>query len=452
MSLPLAATLPAQLIPAKNLHVLTLPLLPVEDRIAIAEAVLSLERGSEIAQRVAMIGGDSALSVVEAVRTLVSSGDLVHRGERFSWRLGPRIGAASVPVEALITERVVGLLPSAYRVLEAIGVSPREALPEFIEQVALRDGLSADEFKQGVESLIEEGFVDRALSLAGADAAVRGALRSIMPPARAAELHRFVAELLQIGLTGPCFASGELAYHLVEGGLSHEAARALVDAARAASDSGFQRVALRLLATAVEWDGSAAIRRAASELARNVGALSLAPERPPEDEVYEELKSEDLEQPAGMAQAAMRSALHAFAARDYDEVERWLDAAIAAGGGRAAAQRVLAMAHLARGEREHALRTLQRAGHADPAPELRARDTLSWALLHLGNGDARLGVRDALAALSQNRQLGDQRGETAALHVLSLCYGMLDRASEALQLEAAANARLAPSPAISPHA
>jgi tetratricopeptide (TPR) repeat protein len=282
---------------------------------------------------------------------------------------------------------------------------------------------------------------------------VRGALRSIMPPARAAELHRFVAELLRAALPGPCFGSGELAYHLVEGGQSGEAALALVDAAHAASDAGFQRVALRLLATAVEWDGSAPVRKAASDLARTVGALSIAPSRPaaPDDDEYEELKSEDLEQPAGMAQAAMRSALHAFATRDYDAVERWLDAAVAAGGGRAAAQRVLAMAHLARGERDDALRTLQRTAGSDAAPEVRAREMLSWALLHLAGGDAQLGVRDALAALAQTRQLGDVRGESAALHVLSLCYGMLERTAEAGQLEAAAVARLVPRAVIAPH-
>jgi tetratricopeptide (TPR) repeat protein len=454
MTLPNGASVPAQLIPATNLHVLTLPMLPQEDRVAIAEAVLSLEPGAEIAQRVAMLGGDSAFSVVEAVRTLVSSGDLVQRGERFAWRLGPRLGASAVPVEALITERVVGMQPAAYRVLEAVCVSPRDAARDFIEHVALRDGLSTEEFAAGLHSLMAEGFVDDMLSLSSADAAVRGTLRSIMPPARAAELHRFVAELLRAALPGPCFGSGELAYHLVEGGQSGEAALALVDAAHAASDAGFQRVALRLLATAVEWDGSAPVRKAASDLARTVGALSIAPSRPPapDDDEYEELKSEDLEQPTGMAQAAMRSALHAFATRDYDAVERWLDAAVAAGGGRAAAQRVLAMAHLARGERDDALRTLQRAAGSDAAPEARARDMLSWALLHLAGGDAQLSVRDALAALAQTRQLGDLRGESAALHVLSLCYGMLERTTEARQLEAAAAARLVPRPAGSPHA
>jgi hypothetical protein len=43
------------------------------------------------------------------------------------------------------------------------------------------------------------------------------------------------------------------------------------------------------------------------------------------------------------------------------------------------------------------------------------------------------------------------RGESAALHVLSLCYGMLERTAEAGQLEAAAVARLVPRAVIAPH-
>jgi hypothetical protein len=452
ITLPTNGSVPAQLIATGALHQLVLPTLPAEDRVAIAEAVLSLDAGAEIAQRVAMLGGDSALSVVEAVRTLVSSGDLVRRGEHFEWRLGPRLGATAVPVEALITERVAGLLPGAYRVLEAISVSPRTATREFIEQVAARDGLSAEEFAVGLGPLMTEGFVDDALSLGLADAAVRGALRNIMPPARVAELHRFVADLLRAALHAPGFGSGELAYHLAEGGQTEEAAQALVDAAHAAIDAGFQRVALRLLATAVDWDGSAHIRKAASDLARTVDSHSMAPMRsapPAPDDDYEELKSEDLEQPADMAQAAMRSALQAFTTRDYDGVERWLDAAVAAGGGRAAAQRVLAMVHLARGEREDAMRTLQRSSAPDPPAEVRARDTLSWALLRLAGGDAQLGVRDALAALAQNRQLGDARGQTAALRVLAIGYRMLDRAADADNIEAAAVTEIAPHAAIS---
>ena len=452
MTLTTSASVPTQFVATGGVHELVLPPLPSEDRVAIAQTVLGLAADDEIAQRVAMVGGESPLSVVEAVRTLVSSGDLVLRDERFSWRLGPRLGAAAVPVEALITERVAGLLPIAYRVLEAVSVAPTAASREFVAQVAARDGMSAEEFTTGLHALMSEGFLDESLSLGLADAAVRGALRNIMPPARVAELHRFVADLLREQLVSPGFASGEIAFHLAEGGQTSEAALALVHAAHAAVEAGFQRVALRLLATAVDWDGSAQIRKAASELAHSVDVLNAPPSRttpPAADDEYEELKSEDLVQTRDLAQAAMRSALQAFIERDYDAVERWLDAAVAAGGGRAAAQRVLAMVHLARGEHEDAMRTLPRSNAAETPAALRARETLSWALLHLSGGEVQRGVRDALEALAQNRQLKDERGESAALHVLALGYRLLDRAADADGIEAAALGLTAPQPGLS---
>jgi tetratricopeptide (TPR) repeat protein len=441
MTLPVGTSVPNLLLPAGGLHQLSLPALPNEDKIAVAEAVLALEPGNDVAQRLAALSGESAHAVVEAVRTLVSAGDLVLRDERFGWRIGPRQGNA-LPSEALITERVAGLLPQAYRVLETIGIAPRRASRELIESVALRDGLRPEELGSGLGVLLAEGFIDEDWSLGLGDAAMRGALRNAMPPARAAELHRFVAERLRAGMPEPGFGSGELAYHLAEGGQNAEAASALIDAAHAASDAGFQRVAMRLLATAVEWDGSAPTRKAASELARNVGAASIAPSRPesPIGDDYEELKSADLALPADMAHAAMREALVALNAGDYEAVERWLDAAVAAGGGRIAAQRVLALAHLARGEQEDAIRTLSRAGSAEAGPGVRARETLAWAVVHSAGGDTQRAVRDALSALGQCRQQSDAFGTTAALRVLALIYRQLEREADALRLDAAAAA------------
>jgi tetratricopeptide (TPR) repeat protein len=453
MTLSLDASVPAQLLPAENLHELYLPPLPAEDRAAIAEAVLSLPSGSEIAQRVAMLGGTSAQGVVEAVRTLVSSGDLVLRDEGFVWRVGPRQGAANVPVEALITERVVGLTPSAYRVLEVLCCCPRLAQRDFVAAVAARDGMDVEEFAAGLDPLALEGFLETAdmtLSLGAADAAVRGALRNVMPPARTAEMHRFVAEELRARTQRGNFGSGEIAFHLAEGGLSADAASALVEAAHAAMDAGFQRIALRLLATAVEWDPSTQIRKAASELARSVtpAALKAAPSSQPPDagyellgeDEYEELKSEDFERPSSMAKGAMRSAVTALIARDHEAVERFLDAAIAAGGGRAAAQRVLALSLLGRGDVEAAMRVLQRGDDSPPA--VRARDLLCWSLVRLAAGDADDAVRAAFKALALGRQLGDVRGEAASLRVLALGYRTRGRIEDAGQLDAAADRTL----------
>lgn len=457
MALPLDASVPTQLLPAADLHELYLPPLPPDDRIAVAEAVLGLESGSEIAQRVAMLGGNSAQGVIEAIRTLVSSGDLVLRDERFGWRVGPRQGATTVPVEALITERVVGLAPSAYRVLEVLCSCPRQAPRALIHGVAQRDGMNASDFAAGLAPLVREGFVDASLALGPSDQLLRGALRNLMPPARAAELHRFVADYLRANVEPNSFASAEIAFHLAEGGQTSEAASALVEAAHAALESGFQRIALRLLATAVEWEPSTQIRRAASELARVVanpahpnseapaGAAEAAKPVPWDsdieqlaDDEFEELKSEDLQLPSSMAKGAMRSALAALDAGDFETMERWLDAAVAAGGGRAAAQRVLALSHLLRGDVTDAVHALQRGSPGEPTPGVRARDSLAWSLVRLAVGDCEAALRAGFAALALCRQHADVRGEAAALRVLALGYRSLDRDDDANQLEATA--------------
>jgi tetratricopeptide (TPR) repeat protein len=277
-------------------------------------------------------------------------------------------------------------------------------------------------------------------------------------------LHRFVAHVLANERELPGFGSGELAYHSAEGGLEREAAAALIDAAKAAANTGFQRVALRLLATAVKLDSSVDIRRAARELARMVDAsispvrahaappppppaagagVSMRPqERQPADDPdeYEELKSEDLKPAFNMAQSAMRSAIQALEQEDFDGAERWLDAAVAAGFGKAAAQRVLAITQLARGEMHHATQTLQRAHSEDAPPSVRARDRLSWALVRMTTGDVLLAVRDALDALALSRRIDDTSGQLAAMHVLAQCYRLLERAPDAAKIAKAANA------------
>ncbi|MET0389521.1 MAG: hypothetical protein ABW321_26345, partial [Polyangiales bacterium] len=453
MTLPLEAAVPAQLMPADQLHELYVPALPVEDRVAIVEAVLSLESGSEIAQRVAMLGGPHLQGLLEAIRTLVSSGDLIWQETTFVWRRGPRQGATSVPVEALLTERVVGLHPSAYRVLEVLCSCPRQVSRELATQVAARDGLEKHEFDAGLEPLYSEGWIDSAFSLGASDAAVRGILRNLMPPARAAELQGFVAQLLREHMPEPCFGSGEIAYHLLEAGQVPLAASALVEAAHAAMDTGFQRMALRLLATAVEWEPSTQIRKAARQIARSVGPgpsdeltrpsrTRARTSEPAADDDYEELRSEDLERPESMARSAMRSALEALAQYDHEAAERWLDAARAAGGSRAAIQRVLALSHVVRGDLEAAVGALQRSHDNGLPPAVRARDTLCWGIVRLAAGRPDEAVRVAFTALALARQHADAHGEAACLQVLALAYRVLDRDADAQQLEAAAASRL----------
>ncbi len=441
MTLPVDGHVPAALL-SGNVHQLSIPTLKGTDRRHIAEAMLCLDEGSEVAQRVALLGGDSALGVLEAARTLVSAGDLVLRGRSFGWRTVPRAGNAAVPVEALITERALGLPPDAYRVLEALCVAPPDVSREILEQVLARDGVDRAALGAGLEQLMDEGFVDDGLSLGSADAIIRNAVRNSMPPARAAELHRFVADILRERQKAPGFGSAQLAYHLAEGGLEADAARALIEAAQSAASCGFGRVALRLLATAVELDGSPEIRKAASSAAKAIeaagGPSTSGDSSAKSPAVQAQAKAPQRQRRVSMAEDAIHSAVQALLQKDFEGVERWLDTAVAAGCGRAAAQRILSLAQLARGEAQQASLTLSRAAAADaPAPVL-ARDALCWALIHVESGDPAHGVRAALSALAKSRRLSDNAGERAALHVLAHCYRLLDRAPDATTIESAA--------------
>src|SRR4029077_7279037 len=102
--------------------------------------------------------------------------------------------------------------------------------------------------------------------------------------ARAAELHRFVADVLKTQpafAQRPSFASALLAHHASEGGRDHDAAAALLDAAQAATESGFERMAVRLAASALKLDASAEIKLRARSVARSIDTRPMSSSLPP---------------------------------------------------------------------------------------------------------------------------------------------------------------------------
>jgi|GEM_PF-6797075 len=453
LTLPSEASAPAQLLSAHEIIDLSLPMLTLEERAAMAGAALSRPSADDVATRIAALGGPDGFGLIEALKTLISSGDLIWSGQAFGWRDGPRQGAGIVPVEALITERVVGLPESAYRVLEAICCAPRQMGRAFVRALANRDGVDDEAFEGGVAVLQRESWVDDALDMGATHATVRTVMRNLIPPARAAELHGYAAELARAYMPEPCFGSGEIAYHLFEAGTLAEAARALVEAAHAAMDMGFQRMALRLLATAVEWEPSTQIRKAARALARSVrppapppalgdSAAMRANDVEPSDDAENGASGDPDGTSAAMGQSALRLALAALTRRDFEATERWLDAMLADGGSLAPALRVLALSHLMRGDPDSAVAVLQRRQEEEVPTATRARDTLCWGLVRLAQGDASQAIRMSLASLALARLRADVRGEAAALQVLSFAYRALDRNEDALQLEAAATSRL----------
>jgi tetratricopeptide (TPR) repeat protein len=156
------------------------------------------------------------------------------------------------------------------------------------------------------------------------------------------------------------------------------------------------------------------------------------------DDEVEDLAPERTSVSAAPMRPFVEEAVRAIRRRDFDELERAIQRAIAEGSDLGAVGRIRAVAELARGDIEAARRNLrgaQQRGRADRAAQ--ARYHLAEALLDLHAGEPVAGIRAGLAALAASRALHDARGEAAALHTLAACYRALGRAGDAARLEAA---------------
>jgi tetratricopeptide (TPR) repeat protein len=447
------ASLPAGLLEPSDPAPIALPPLSEPDRAQVAGAVLGLDPSSELARRVALLAGDTALGVVEAARTLVGSGDLVLHEDGFRWRTQPRHASLPIPIDALLTERAAGLDPEAHRVLEALCLAPPAAAPDFVEHVTALDGMSAQAAQSGREQLEREGWFDAYGGLGPLEDVVRNAVRNSMPPSRAAELHRFVAQALRelpALAHAPCFAHALLAHHLIEGGREQEAAAALLDAAQASSDSGFPRLAVRLAAIALRQDGSRETRERAGRVAGAIDTSSPASTRPPAPapsssqpptaRSSSRAPARRPFEPKQLAQNAMQAAIAAILRGEIDSAEGLIDTAVAAGFGRAAAQRLWSVAQLRHGDVPEAVRTLKDAHVPSAGAATRSREAIAAALILLESGESVDAVRSALEALASTRRAQDARGEQVALYVLSSCYRSLGREAEADRLASTAAA------------
>ncbi|MFW6051330.1 MAG: hypothetical protein ACODAU_09160 [Myxococcota bacterium] len=415
---------------------LVLPSMRSPDARAVAEVVLGEEPGSEVARRVAVLGGDTPLGVEEAARTLVASGDLVHSDGRFVWRVGPRTGVQAIPTEALIAERLAALEELPHRVLEAVCLTPHGTSPAVVSKVALADGLSEEDCRSSLERLRLEAFVRNGDELRPTSEILRQVVLQSMPPARNAELYRFLATALSREPHG-AFASGTIGYCLAEGGHVRDGARALLEAARAALGAGFTRSAIRLAAGAVQFDPSEETRAAASKISRSMSSRPPPPRAGGATKVPVVDAIDDDNALSDLVQRTVRSLLD----RDFDAAERFIDMAVAEGCDRPAADRLRAIAHLARGDHGAAMQALGRTHEGEERdPRRAARAALTRALVLMHGGEPSEAVRPGLRALSIARRLRDPRGEAAALHILSACYRALGRAADAEALEDASPA------------
>lgn len=394
------------------------PSLRLDDAKEIARALLDDSADEDVVRRVAVLGGDTPLGVVEAARNLLAAGDVIRTDEGFAWRSAPRTGIRAIPLDTLVHERLDTLEGAARALLEACALCPLGTAPEVTLELARLDGVHGD--LETLRTQLEcEAFL-RPGSLAPTSEHLRRATLQSMPPARRAELERYLAAALAShGDRGP-LAEVTRGVSLAEGGDGPAAAATFLAAARALAAKGWRDAARRLAIAAVQTDPRAETRAEATTLARALGS-----ERPP----------------AEASERVSQVAVSALLAGDLGAVERTVDAAIAEGRDLAAADRVRAMAYLAKGDPARAMEVFERlARNTAREPRARARSALTLAWIRLHSGDATDAIRAALEALALVRRLKDPRGETAALHTLAACYRSLQRDADAQRLEDAAPA------------
>lgn len=441
--LPVDARIPSVLAAGPTPLEVVLPALRTADAREIAEVVLGEEVGGEVARRVAVLGGETPLGVIEAARALVAAGDLIHESTRFRWRAGPRGGVHAIPMATLFTERLDSLDEAETRMLETVCVAPEGPPADLVAAVADLDGLAPEAREEAIEALLSGSLVTRGATLAASSGALRAHIIHHMPPARVAELRRFVAQAIARSPNhSGQFCRAMLGYYLAEGGHPAEGAQALLEAGVSAIDAGYARSAVRLAAAAVQFHPTADTRAVATRITRaanaSAGRRPSAPptdpsQAPPRISLYDTMSDD---QPDEMPVDTSKQAIRALLDGDYETVERCIEMSIAEGHDLAAADRLRAMAHLARGDTQAATKALSRARSRagdDHRQLARASVTLSWILLHEGN--ALEAVRAGLGALATSRRLKDPRGEAAALHTLSACYRSLGRFAQAAALD-----------------
>ncbi len=412
---------------------LTLPALRMADARAVVRALLGPATPDDVVRRVATMGGDTILGCEEAARLLVASGELVREAEAFVWRTAPRGGAEAVGVEELARARTELLSTDTRRALEIVSVAPPGASRGLLRAVALADGVGPRELEQSFGSLSAEGW----LSPRDQPTAhfIRRAVQTSMPPARLAELNRFVLDALSAD--GPEWLAR--AHFAVEGDREIAAREEAVRIGEALRASGFDHAAVRFVGA----PRSVPPREAAPSMPPEPGAPapSVAPSRPSAPYAAVDVRTSQRAIDHDLARREsddangpdMRELRDALRTRDVGALESWVERATLAGADLPALARLRAVADLMRGDVANAEARLARSSE-----EAGPRALLAQAMVTLGAGRSADAVRFALRALSLALRRNDERGRSASLHALAACYRAEGRSSDADALAARA--------------
>lgn len=417
-------------------------LAPNEGR-TLAQAMLGKSTLIEIARRAASMGGITPLGVAEAVRVLVSSGDIVPDEAGFRWRRGPAARPPEKQIESLLEERMEQLDDETRRVLEIMAWAPDPGERGLINDVAQLEGLSESATERAMDDLALKAFIDRRGADIWLSHTVRRVVLGSMAPQRSGALSlRLARALSRLCSDQSLFARADVAFYLARGGQPQEAVDMLLEAAMAAAQHGFVRSGVRLAAAAVECKPTIETRRKAASIAESLGRSVVAPlhisaemTRMGMADAPERVSHDSVEAagPEKLGDEAVKQALRALRSRDFDGVERALELMIAAGRDGPHVDRIRAMAQLEKGDRVAAIRHFDRASareqHSD-AP----RSNLARAILSFHGHDLPAAIRSALRALAQVRAAQDPLGESAVLRALATFYREVARDTQATEL------------------
>ncbi len=464
---------------------LTLPPLRTSDARVVAESVLGEATPAEVARRVAVLGGDTPVSVLEAARALIGAGDLIldveSEDRRFVWRNAPRGGVKSIALDALLAERIEQLDDESRRVLELVTWMPEWAPRGLLDTLAAADGLRPRATPRGLDRLTREGWITMTDAPRPSTSFLRRFVGSASPPARTAEVHRFVAAALEP--SDEVLDRAERAIHLVLGGRELDGLTTLVTTAEGLRDAGYPgaaaQIALVVLGTGMTGEvGARAHAIAAGEAPRpvlpldgGVESFEASADRPsveialPPDMVAPDMLAtapaaggaalapvpteprtetvaldeggpdDDRPDPESQLHLELREAIRQ---RDFEALDRLAERAIAVGSDMQAVARIRAIAAALRGDLAGAQQRLARMRRGDEAPRDR-RALLAEAMVALRAGQNSPAMRLALRALGDARRAADERGEAVALFTLAACFRAAGLPNDAALLESRAD-------------
>lgn len=415
---------------------------------ALAAAMMKTELPNDVARRAAAMGGSNPHAVAEALRVLISSGDVVFDRGGFRWRRGPAGRLTTMTLESLLEERIDGLAAPLRRALEVLATVPDPDDRALAAEVAARDGLLEDTWTRAVEELDALGFIATGVRGICMSPVVRRVTHATMVPARSLELNRFVTSALERRTSrDEGFARANVAYYLARAGRMIEAAEIFIDVAALAGELGFLRSGVRLAAAAVECDPSEGTRARAAQIAEQLSERhtqgSTRPRESTPSSSFPVRERSSSAAPAalpaqGLAFEARKQAVQALLARDFDAVERAIDMLVASGRDGAGVERLRTLLMLVKGDHIGAQALLDRQCERHPLSKTPPRLYLTSALVAIASGEVELAVRASLETLARTREARDGLGERASMCVLSMCYRRLGREADARRLARAA--------------